>query len=59
MAIDRREIGHGSTSPITALLQSEIETSLHELIGRRGLTGAQRALTLTLQRSRNSATPEA
>lgn len=37
IVVDRREIGHGSTSATTSMLQYEIDTSLHELsrmIGR-------------------------
>ena len=38
--IDKRDICNGSTSASTAMLQYEIDTSLHELIDQRGLTCA-------------------
>ena len=38
--IDKRDICNGSTSASTAMLQYEIDTSLHELIEQRGLTCA-------------------
>jgi glycine/D-amino acid oxidase-like deaminating enzyme len=38
--VDRREIGHGSTSATTSMLQYGIDTPLHELIDMIGETGA-------------------
>lgn len=38
--IDRREIGHGSTSATTSMLQYEIDTPLYELIDMIGEKGA-------------------
>ncbi len=38
--IDKRDICNGSTAASTAMLQYEIDTSLHELIEQRGLTCA-------------------
>ena len=38
--IDRREIGHGSTSATTSMLQYEVDTALHELIDLIGEAGA-------------------
>lgn len=44
--IDRRNIGHGSTSASTALLQYEIDTPLHELRKKVGDANANRAYLL-------------
>jgi glycine/D-amino acid oxidase-like deaminating enzyme len=41
--IDRRDIGHGSTSASTALLQYEIDTPLHKLRAQVGAEAADRA----------------
>ena len=41
--IDRRDVGFGSTSASTAMLQYEIDTALHELIPMIGQKGAVRA----------------
>jgi len=41
--IDRNEVGHGSTSASTSLLQYEIDVSLNELIKKIGEKGAVRA----------------
>jgi glycine/D-amino acid oxidase-like deaminating enzyme len=49
IVIDRREIGHGSTSASTALLQYEIDSPLHELIERRGRNDAERAYHLGVE----------
>ena len=38
--VDRRKIGHGSTSATTSMLQYEIDVPLHELIPRIGEAGA-------------------
>jgi glycine/D-amino acid oxidase-like deaminating enzyme len=44
--IDRRDIGHGSTSASTALLQYEIDTPLYELRAKVGPEAAERAYCL-------------
>ncbi len=44
--VDRRDIGQGSTSASTALLQYEIDTPLHELAARIGRRAAERAYLL-------------
>ncbi len=44
--IDRRDIGQGSTSASTALLQYEIDTPLHDLAARIGRRPAERAYRL-------------
>ena len=44
--IDRRDIGYGSTSASTALLQYEIDTPLHELKRALGEKAAERAYLL-------------
>lgn len=41
--IDRREIGNGSTSATTSMLQYEIDVPLHELIDQIGEEGAVKA----------------
>ena len=46
VVVDRRDIGYGSTSASTALLQYEIDTPLHELIGRVGKAHAERGYQL-------------
>lgn len=43
VVVDARSIGTGSTCASTALLQYEIDTPLHELIGHVGLSHAVRA----------------
>ena len=47
--IDRRDIGHGSTSGSTALLQYEIDTPLHELQHVVGSQSAERAYQLGVE----------
>jgi len=47
--IDRRDIGQGSTSASTALLQYEIDTPLHKLRERVGSTAADRAYLLGIE----------
>ena len=47
--IDRRDIGQGSTSASTALLQYEIDTPLHELAARSGRRPAERAYRLGVE----------
>jgi glycine/D-amino acid oxidase-like deaminating enzyme len=47
--IDRRDIGHGSTSASTALLQYEIDTPLHELRKQVGDASANRAYMLGIE----------
>lgn len=49
VVIDGRDIGYGSTSASTALLQYEIDTPLHELIAKRGLQAAERAYRLGVE----------
>ena len=44
--IDGRDIGQGSTSASTALLQYEIDTPLHQLAARIGRRPAERAYRL-------------
>jgi glycine/D-amino acid oxidase-like deaminating enzyme len=44
--VDRRDIGYGSTSASTALLQYEIDTPLHELRKKVGIAAADRAYTI-------------
>jgi glycine/D-amino acid oxidase-like deaminating enzyme len=44
--IDRRDIGHGSTSASTALLQYEIDTPLYKLSKKVGAEAAERAYCL-------------
>lgn len=44
--LDSREVGFGSTSVSTALLQYEIDTNLHELIQMIGRENAERAYRL-------------
>jgi glycine/D-amino acid oxidase-like deaminating enzyme len=46
--IDRRDVGGGSTSASTGLLQYEIDTNLIDLIDRIGKDGAQRSYRLCL-----------
>lgn len=43
VVIDKRDVGTGSTSASTAMLQYEIDTALHELIPMIGEPGALRA----------------
>ena len=47
--VDTRDIGAGSTAASTALLQYEIDTELHELIGRVGEAHAVRSYRLGLE----------
>lgn len=47
--IDRRDIGHGSTSASTALLQYEIDTPLHQLRLQVGNYAAERAYSLGIE----------
>ena len=47
--LERREIGHGSTAATTALIQYEIDTSLHELTDRVGQAHAERSYQLCLE----------
>lgn len=49
VVIDRRDIGWGSTSASTALLQYEIDVMLTELIDLRGKEAAERAYCLCLE----------
>ena len=49
VVIDRRDIGFGSTSASTALLQYEIDTPLHELQHRVGPQAAERAYRAGLE----------
>jgi glycine/D-amino acid oxidase-like deaminating enzyme len=49
VVVDRRDIGHGSTSASTALLQYEIDTPLHELIELRGREVAERAYRMGIE----------
>jgi glycine/D-amino acid oxidase-like deaminating enzyme len=49
VVIDRRDIGFGSTSASTALLQYEIDTPLHELQDRVGSKAAERAYRAGLE----------
>ncbi len=49
VVIDRRDIGHGSTSASTALLQYEIDTPLDELICKVGRLSAERAYSLGVE----------
>src|SRR5271154_5461132 len=44
--IDKRDIGYGSTSASTALLQYEIDTPLHQLRQQVGAAAAERAYEL-------------
>jgi len=39
--VDRREVGTGSTSATTGLLQYEVDTPLFELMGKVGKSGTQ------------------
>ncbi len=47
--VDKRDIGAGSTATSTALLQYEIDTELHELIGTVGEAHAVRSYRLGLE----------
>ncbi len=47
--VDKRDIGAGSTATSTALLQYEIDTELHELIGTVGEAYAVRSYSLGLE----------
>ena len=47
--VDTRDIGAGSTAASTALLQYEIDTELHELIGSVGEAAAVRSYRLGLE----------
>lgn len=47
--VDKRDIGSGSTAASTALLQYEIDTELHELIGLVGEAAAVRSYRLGLE----------
>jgi glycine/D-amino acid oxidase-like deaminating enzyme len=47
--IDRRDIGFGSTSASTALLQYEIDTPLHKLRQQVGAAAAERAYSLGIE----------
>ncbi|MEO5926394.1 MAG: FAD-dependent oxidoreductase [Bryobacteraceae bacterium] len=47
--VDRRDIGHGSTSASTALLQYEIDTPLDELVTKVGRRHAERAYQLGVE----------
>ena len=47
--VDKRDIGAGSTAASTALLQYEIDTELHELIGIVGEAHAVRSYRLGLE----------
>src|SRR5580704_17109607 len=47
--IDRRDIGHGSTSASTALLQYEIDTPLYKLRAKVGPEAAERAYCLGVE----------
>lgn len=47
--VDRRDVGGGSTSASTGLLQYEIDTNLSELIERIGKRDAERSYALCLQ----------
>ena len=47
--VDKRDIGAGSTAASTALLQYEIDTELHELIGTVGEAHAVRSYRLGLE----------
>jgi glycine/D-amino acid oxidase-like deaminating enzyme len=47
--VDRRDIGHGSTSASTALLLYEIDTPLPELIAKVGRKHAERAYRLGIE----------
>ena len=47
--VDKRDIGGGSTAASTALLQYEIDTELHELIGLVGESHAVRSYRLGLE----------
>ncbi len=49
IVIDRRDVGYGSTSASTALLQYELDTPLHELLSRIDRAGAQRAYRLGVE----------
>ena len=51
--IDRRDIGYGSTSASTALLQYEIDTPLHELRQKAGERAADRAYFLGIEAIHN------
>jgi glycine/D-amino acid oxidase-like deaminating enzyme len=46
IVVDQRDIGYGSTSASTALLQYEIDTPLHELRGKVGVAAANRAYSM-------------
>jgi glycine/D-amino acid oxidase-like deaminating enzyme len=49
VVVDRRDIGHGSTSASTALLLYEIDTGLPDLIAKVGRTNAERAYRLGVE----------
>ena len=49
VVVDRREVGTGSTSATTGLLQYEVDTPLFELIGRVGEKKAVRSYQLCLE----------
>jgi glycine/D-amino acid oxidase-like deaminating enzyme len=49
VVVDRRDIGHGSTSASTALLQYEIDKPLYELRERVGRRVAERAYHMGIQ----------
>jgi glycine/D-amino acid oxidase-like deaminating enzyme len=51
--INRRDIGHGSTSASTALLQYEIDTPLRQLRLRVGYQAAERAYFLGIEAIHN------
>src|SRR3954471_4482455 len=49
VVLDKRDIATGSTASCTGLLQYEIDTPLHQLIGRIGLDKAVRSYLLSLR----------
>jgi len=49
VVLDRRDVGQGSTSATTSLLQYEIDVHLTDLTAKVGLDHAQRAYRLSLQ----------
>lgn len=55
LLVDRRHAAFGSTSASTGLLQYEIDTPLHELIGKVGEQHARRAYLLGVEAIRNLA----
>lgn len=55
IVVDKRDVGHGSTSASTALLQYEIDEPLHRLAAKVGRKSAERAYRLGVRAIRKLA----